>query len=65
MMHYHVKSDPATVAGKSVNKLASATAESMELREGAEGDASQQSTLRAQDRDLVSQALERARQAAR
>jgi group II intron reverse transcriptase/maturase len=65
MMHDHEKSDPAIVAGKSANKVASATAESMEPRAGTKGNASQQSTLRAQDRDGVSQALERVRQAAR
>jgi group II intron reverse transcriptase/maturase len=65
MMHDHEKSDPAIVAGKSANKVASATAESMEPRAGTKGNASQQSTLRAQDREGVSQALERVRQAAR
>ena len=66
MMHDHEKSDPAILAGKSANKVASATAESMERRAaGTKGNASQQSTLRAQDREGVSQALERVRQAAR
>ena len=65
MMHDHEKSDPAIVAGKPANKVASATAESMEPRAGTKGNASQQSTLRAQDRESVSQALERVRQAAR
>jgi RNA-directed DNA polymerase len=65
MMHDHEKSDPAIVAGKSANKVASATAESMEPRAGTKGNASQQSTLRAQDREGVTQALERVRQAAR
>jgi len=65
MMHDHEKSDPAIVAGKSANKVASATEESMEPRAGTKRNASQQSTLRAQDREGVSQALERVRQAAR
>ena len=65
MMYDHEKSDPAIVAGKSANKVASATAESMERRAGTKGNASQQSTLRAQDREGVSQALERVRQAAK
>ena len=65
MMHDHEKSDPAIVAGKSANKVASVTAEPMEPRAGTEGNARRQSTLRAQDREGVSQALERVRQAAR
>ena len=65
MMHDREKSDPAIVAGKLANKVASATAESMEPTAGTKGNASQQSTLRAQDREGVSQALERVRQAAR
>ena len=50
MMYDHEKSDPAIVAGKSANKVASATAESMERRAGTKGNASQQSTLRTQCR---------------
>ena len=65
MMHDREKSDPAIVAGKSANKVASATAEPMEPRAGTKGNARQQSTLRAQNREGVSQALERVRQAAR
>ena len=69
MMHEREKSDPAIVAGKPTNKadatvhaehgVADAT-EPVEPRAGAEGNASQQSTHRAQDRKSVSKALERA-----
>jgi retron-type reverse transcriptase len=59
------KSDPFIVARKSSNKAAQAAAEAMEPREGAEGNASQQSMRRAQDRESMSFALERVRQAAR
>jgi retron-type reverse transcriptase len=65
MMHGREKSDPAIVAGKPANKVASATAESVEPRAGAERNAGQQSTYRTQGRERVSQALERVRQAAR
>ncbi len=65
MTHGREKSDPATVARKPTNKAVATAAEPVERRAGTEGNASQQSTLRAQDRDGVSQALERVRQAAR
>ena len=65
MMHDREKSDPAIVAGKSTNKARQPAAESAEPRAGAEGNASRQSTLRALDRERVSQALDRVRQAAR
>ena len=65
MMHDREKSDPAIVAGKLTNKTGQTVAESVEPRAGAEGNANQQSTHRAQDRERVSQALERVRQAAR
>ena len=65
MMHGHEKSDPAIVATKPVNKAGKPAAESVEPRAGTKGNASQQSTRRAQDRESVSQALERVRQAAR
>jgi RNA-directed DNA polymerase len=65
MMHGREKSDPVVVAGNPANKAASAVAESREPRTGTEGNAGQQSTLWAQDRDRVSQALERVRHAAR
>ena len=65
MMHRSEKSDPAIVAMKPANIAASATAESVEARAGAEGNASQQSTRRTQTRARVTQALDRVRQAAR
>ena len=65
MMHGREKSDPVVVAGNPANKAASAVAESGEPRTGTEGNAGQQSTLRAQNRDRVSQALERVRHSAR
>jgi RNA-directed DNA polymerase len=58
-------SDSAIVAGKPTNKAGQAAAEPVERRAEAKGNASQQSTRRAQDRVSVSQALERIRQAAR
>ena len=45
MMHGHEKSDSAIVAEKPTNKVVSATAEPVEPRAGAKGNASQQSTL--------------------
>ena len=65
MMHGREKSDSAIVAGKPTNKAEQSAAEPVEPRAEAEGNASQQSTCRAQDRESVSQALERIRQAAR
>src|SRR5216117_2746960 len=59
------KSDSAIVAGKPTNKAGQPAAESVEPSAEAEGNASQQSTRRAQDRESVSQALERIRQVAR
>src|SRR5271157_3542453 len=74
-MHGHEKSDPEIVAirtdaggmrrEKPTNKAAPAAAELVERRAGTKGNAGQQSTLRAQDRAGVSQALDRIRQAAR
>jgi RNA-directed DNA polymerase len=65
MTHGHGKSDSVVVAGKSVNKAEQLAAEPMERRAGAKGNVDQQSTRRAQNRESVSQALERIRQAAR
>jgi RNA-directed DNA polymerase len=65
MAHGREKSDSAIVAVKPANKVEQSTAEPAEPRAEAEGNASQQSTCRAQDRESVSQALERIRQAAR
>ena len=65
MMNGSGKSDSAIVAGKPTNKAGQPAAESVEPSAEAEGNASQQSTRRAQDRESVSQALERIRQVAR
>src|SRR5215467_6534820 len=65
MMHGREKSDPAILAGKPTNAAVPIAAESVERRAGAEGNASQQSTHRVQDRERVTQALDRVRQAAR
>jgi RNA-directed DNA polymerase len=65
MMHGRGKSDPAIRAVKLANKAEPSAAELVEQRAGTKGNASQQSTCRAQNRESVSQALERIRQAAR
>src|SRR5580692_13004851 len=75
MMHGHEKSDPEIVAirtnvggihrEKPANKAVPTAAELVERRTGTKGNAGQQSTLRAQDRAGVSQALDRIRPAAR
>jgi len=64
MTHGRKKSDLAIVAGKPTNKAGRLAAESVERRARAEGNVDQQSMHRALDRDRVSQALERVRQAA-
>jgi RNA-directed DNA polymerase len=65
MTHTREKSDLAIVAEKPANTVEASTAEPVERRAGAKGNASQQSTGRAQSRETVSQALERIRQVAR
>jgi len=65
MMHGPEKSDSAVVAVKLANKVEQSAAELAEPRAGTKENASQQSTRRAQDRESVSQALERVRLAAR
>ncbi len=65
MMHEPEKSDSVVVAAKSANKAEQSVAEPVEPRTGTKGNANQQSTRRAQDRESVSQALERVRLAAR
>src|SRR4051794_3829847 len=65
MMYGREKSDPAIVAVKPTNKAGQPVAELVEPRAGTEGKAGQQSTCRAQNRESVSQALDRIRQAAR
>ena len=65
MMHDREKSDPAIVAVKPTNKAGRPAAEPVERRAEAEENAGQQHTRRAQDRESVSQALDRIRQVAR
>src|SRR3954466_8483522 len=65
MMHEPEKSDSVVVAVKPTNKAERSVAEPVEPRTGTKGNANQQSTRRAQDRESVSQALERVRFAAR
>jgi RNA-directed DNA polymerase len=65
MTNEREKSDSAIVAGKPTNGAGRLAEEPAEPRAEAEGNAGQQSTRRAQDRESVSQALERIRQAAR
>jgi RNA-directed DNA polymerase len=65
VMHESEKSDSVVVAMKSANKMEQSVTELAEPRTGTKGNASQQSTRRAQDRESVSQALERVRLAAR
>jgi RNA-directed DNA polymerase len=65
MMHGRGKSDSAIVAVKPTNKAGRLAAEPVERRAEAKGNASQQSTRRTQNRESVTQALERVRQAAR
>ena len=61
MMYDHEKSDSAIVAAKPTNKAGQPAAELVEPRAEAEGNASQQSTGRAQYRGTVPQALKRIR----
>jgi RNA-directed DNA polymerase len=65
MMHGQEKSDPAIVAMKTANKAGQLAAERMEPRAGAEGNAGQPHTDRAQDRVAVSLGLARIREAAK
>ena len=62
MMHGPGKSDSAIEARKPTNKAGQPAAEPVERRAGAEGNAGQQSTCRAQNRESVSQALGRVQQ---
>jgi RNA-directed DNA polymerase len=64
-MHEPEKSDSVVVAGKPTNNAERSAAEPVEPRTGTKGNADQQSTRRAQDRESVTQALDRVRQAAR
>jgi RNA-directed DNA polymerase len=65
MMHELGKSDSAIGAVKPANKAERSAAELVEQRAGTKGNADQQSTRRVQDRESVSQALGRIRQAAK
>ena len=65
MMNDHEESDPAIVAMKLANNAWLPAAEQVEPRAGTKGNASQQSTRRAQDRESVIPALDRIRTAAR
>ena len=65
MTHGHEKSGLAVGAVKPANKAEPSAAEPGAPRAGAEGNAGQHSTRRAQDWASVSQALDRIRQAAR
>ncbi len=62
-MHDLEKSDAGLVAEKPTNKAGRLAAESVEPRPETEGNANQQSTLRTQGRDRVTQALGRVRHA--
>jgi RNA-directed DNA polymerase len=64
-MYEPEKSDAVVVAEKPTNKAERSAAELVEPRTATKGNADQQSTRRAQDRESVSQALERVRTAAR
>src|SRR5271168_1373123 len=64
-MNRNEESDPIVVATKPTNKAGRPVAEPVERRVGTEGNASQHNTRRAQNRESVTQALERVRQVAR
>jgi len=64
MMHGLEKSDPSIVAVKLANKSRQPVAESVERREGAEGNTEGQHTRRTQSRASVSQGLDRVRETA-
>jgi RNA-directed DNA polymerase len=64
-MHEPEKSDAVIVAEKPTNKAERSAAEPVEPRTETKGNVNQQSTRRAQDRESVSQALDRVRTAAR
>jgi RNA-directed DNA polymerase len=65
MMHGRGKSDSAIVAVKPTNKAGRPATEPAERRAETKGNADQQNMRRAQDRESVSSALDRIRQAAR
>ncbi|MGO9769035.1 MAG: maturase, partial [Roseiarcus sp.] len=65
MMNEDEKSDPAIVAMKLANKAERSAAERVEPRAGTEGNADARNTFRAQNREDVSQSLDRVREAAK
>jgi len=65
MMHGPEKSDPSTVAAKPANKSEGSEAESVERREGAEGNTSKDRMRRTQGRASMSSGLDRVRERAR
>jgi RNA-directed DNA polymerase len=65
VMHGHEKSHSAVVATKLPNKTGQPAAEAVEPRAGTKGNTDQQSMRRTQIRESVTQALDRARKAAR
>jgi RNA-directed DNA polymerase len=65
VMNGREKSDPVVVAEKPANKAEQSAAEPAEPRAGAEGNADQQRTHRAQNRKRVFEALERVRHVAK
>ena len=65
MMHEPEKSDPSIVAGKPANNSEGSEAESVERREGAEGNTVKHRTRRTQSRGSVFPGLERVRERAR
>src|SRR4051794_3425742 len=64
-MNRNEESDPIVVATKPTNKAGRPVAEPVERRVGTEGNATQHNMRRAQNRESVTQALDRVRQAAR
>jgi len=64
-MNGHEESDPIVVAMKPVNKAGRPVAEPVERRVGIKGNVGQHNTRRAQNRESVTQALARVRQASR
>ena len=64
-MHEREKSDPFIVAAKSANNSGPSGAESVERREGAEGNMSKNRTCRTQSRASVYSGLERVRERAK
>ncbi len=64
-MNRNEESDPIVVAMKPTNNAGRPAAEPVERRVGTKGNATQHNTRRAQNRESVTQALDRVRQAAR